>query len=78
MSPRRFVSSLRARALLTLALVLGVLALPGCGAGDESQAEVVLYTSLNEPTARSVLDAFEAETGIRVVLVADRSEEHTV
>lgn len=76
--PSRDVRRVLTRAVSALALVLGVLALPGCGADDSAQAEVVLYTSLNEPTARSVLDVFEAETGISVVLVADTERDKTV
>jgi len=40
--------------------------------------EVVLYTSLNEPTARAVIDAFEQKTGIRVTVVADTERDKTV
>ena len=43
-----------------------------------SSAEVVLYTSLNEPTARSVLDVFEKETGIQVQVTADTERDKTV
>lgn len=60
--------------VLLLALVLF---LAGCGESVPRQ-QVVLYTSLNEPTARSVLDAFTDATGIEVVLVADTERDKTV
>lgn len=41
-------------------------------------AQVVLYTSLNEPTARAVIDVFEERTGIRVDLRADTELDKTV
>lgn len=51
----------------------------GCGSKTSSErGEVVLYTSLNEPTARSVLSRFEEETGIRVILQADTERDKTV
>lgn len=50
----------------------------GAGAGPGATQEVVLYTSLNEPTARAVLDVFEQETGIAVVVQADTERDKTV
>lgn len=50
----------------------------GCERQDGAVEEVVLYTSLNEPTARSVIDAFERETGIRVIVHADTERDKTV
>ncbi len=64
---RRFLSALFA---LSTSLLLG------CGR-DERQT-VVLYTSLNEPTARAVIDVFEKETGIHVELQADTERDKTV
>lgn len=49
-----------------------------CGSGPESGRRVVLYTSLNEPTARSVIQAFQDRTGIRVELRADTERDKTV
>ena len=46
---------------------------PGAAPG-----RVVLYTSLNEPTVRPVLDQFTARTGIRVELLADTERDKTV
>lgn len=60
----------------TLLPVFALLLLAGCG--GEKRQEVILYTSLNEPTARAVLDAFEEETGIRVVIQADTERDKTV
>jgi iron(III) transport system substrate-binding protein len=52
-------------------------ALSGCD-GTSDRQQVVLYTSLNEPTARAVVDAFEQETGIRVIVQADTERDKTV
>ncbi|MBL8861054.1 MAG: extracellular solute-binding protein [Planctomycetes bacterium] len=60
-------------ALITLALCLAVSCSKPGGSG-----EVVLYTSLNEPTARAVLDVFERESGLRVRLTADTERDKTV
>ncbi|HMS16205.1 MAG TPA: extracellular solute-binding protein [Planctomycetota bacterium] len=43
-----------------------------------SKKEVVLYTSLNEPTASAVLKIFEERTGIRVILRTDTERDKTV
>jgi iron(III) transport system substrate-binding protein len=60
--------------LLTL-LMLAIM-LAGCGGSDAE--EVVLYTSLNEPTVRSVLSVFEERTGIKVNVLADTERDKTV
>ncbi len=52
------------------------LLLTGCG-GD-AQEQVVLYSSLNEPTARPVIDRFEEKTGIRVIFQGDTERDKTV
>lgn len=49
-----------------------------CGGDAPGKGNVVLYTSLNEPTARAVLDVFEKRTGIRVVLRTDTERDKTV
>lgn len=60
-------------------LLAGVLGLAACGPERSGQGgRVVLYTSLNEPTARAVLSAFEAQTGIRVDLRSDTERDKTV
>lgn len=61
--------------------LLGLSFLAACGCGSKTSAdrnEVVLYTSLNEPTARSVLSRFEQKTGIRVIVQADTERDKTV
>lgn len=63
-------------AVILLKIMGCFLLLAGCG--GEKREEVILYTSLNEPTARAVLDAFEKETGIRVVVQADTERDKTV
>jgi iron(III) transport system substrate-binding protein len=59
--------------VLVCAGLLGLVA--ACG---DPAREVVLYTSLNEPTARVVLDVFEQETGIEVSVQADTERDKTV
>ena len=62
--------------LLSLCSVLLIGGVIGCGDAEEQQ--VVLYSSLNEPTARAVLDRFEEKTGIRVVFQGDTERDKTV
>ncbi len=63
----------------TLAIVVATVGLFAVGCGPaEPDNHVVLYTSLNEPTARAVIDAFERETGIRVIVQADTERDKTV
>lgn len=44
----------------------------------EAAGSVVLYTSLNEPTARAVVSVFEERTGIKVEVVSDTERDKTV
>src|SRR5437867_7809916 len=55
-------------------LVLWFLA--GCDR-SASQKEVVLYTSIDEPVARPILDEFTKKTGIKVVLKTDSEASKT-
>lgn len=48
------------------------------GGGAAPPGKVVLYTSLNEPTARAVLTKFEETTGIAVELHTDTERDKTV
>lgn len=64
------------RTLAIVATIAGLFAV-GCGPAEPDN-HVVLYTSLNEPTARAVIDAFERETGIRVIVQADTERDKTV
>ena len=65
----KFCCTLRLLFALPIALMITT-AFVGCGRDAEPRQQVVLYTSLNEPTARAVIDAFEQETGVQVVVVA--------
>jgi iron(III) transport system substrate-binding protein len=56
------------------ALIL--LGLAGCHRSSNSK-EVVLYTSIDEPVARPVIDAFTQKTGIRVILKTDTEASKT-
>lgn len=62
------------------AILAACLLIAACSTGPSAgeQGEVVLYTSLNEPTARAVIDAFEERTGIRVIVQADTERDKTV
>ena len=60
---------------LICATLIGLLLL--CGCGGESD-ELVLYTSVDEPTARPIVEQFEAETGISVRLVTDTEATKSV
>lgn len=67
----------RARTLTCVVLSVIVAACGDSTDGVPAQ-QVVLYTSLNEPTARVVLDVFEEETGIEVIIQADTERDKTV
>jgi iron(III) transport system substrate-binding protein len=62
------------RRLCLPALLL--LALIGCRRSSPAK-EVVLYTSIDEPVARPILDAFMQQTGIKVVLKTDTEASKT-
>jgi iron(III) transport system substrate-binding protein len=57
-------------------VVLLLLALATCTAKDD-RPTVVLYVSADEYVARQVIDAFEAQTGIRVKFVGDTEAKKT-
>jgi len=49
-----------------------------CGCkGKQSTKEVVLYTSIDEPVARPILDDFTKKTGIKVILKTDTEASKT-
>jgi iron(III) transport system substrate-binding protein len=51
----------------------------GCDQSPRSASpEVVLYTSIDEPVARPVIEAFTKKTGIKVVLVTDTEANKSV
>jgi iron(III) transport system substrate-binding protein len=57
----------------TALILLGLL---GCHRSSNTR-EVVLYTSIDEPVARPIIDAFTQKTGIRVVLKTDTEASKT-
>ena len=67
---------------LFVLLILYTLVLAGCNKSGNSQSgtsgEIVLYTSVDEPAARPVIDAFEKKTGLKVRLVADTEANKSV
>jgi len=73
-------SLIRIRRFLSPILATFALFLVACSGDSPSRSaeQVVLYTSLNEPTARAVLDVFEERTGIRVVFQGDTERDKTV
>jgi iron(III) transport system substrate-binding protein len=60
--------------LCSSVFICGSILLPGCGKSDE----VVLYTSVDEPYARPIVQQFENETGIKVRLVTDTEASKSV
>ena len=52
------------------------LVLAGCHRSSDTK-EVVLYTSIDEPVARPIIDAFTQKTGIKVVLKTDTEVSKT-
>ena len=66
------------RILLTSLLSFTLLTtLVGCG-DAESEADVVVYTSVDEPTARPIIEGFEDQTGLNVWLVTDTEASKSV
>ena len=64
--------------ILAVACLFLSIALAGCERGGADEADVVLYTSIDEPVARAIIDAFEAETGHTVHLVTDTEATKSV
>ena len=71
---RRLFSYLRSSAFICGSLLFVPLFICGCEKSDE----VVLYTSIDEPVARPIVQEFEHQTGIRVRLVTDSEATKTV
>ncbi len=61
----------RSFAALILCLVFLAPGIAACDGGGDGQAHVVVYTSVDQPYAEPVLDAFEEESGIEVLPVFD-------
>ncbi len=55
-----------------------LLALAGCGGGEESRNKVVVYSALDREFAAPVLQAFEKKTGVPVVAKFDVESTKTV
>jgi iron(III) transport system substrate-binding protein len=53
------------------AFLAGILLLTLSGCEKKQSASVVLYTSVDQPVARPIIQAFEKRTGIKVVLQTD-------
>lgn len=65
--------------VLTLVLCsLWVIGLSGCKKEAGGEAQVVLYTAVDEPVARPVIEEFTRRTGIQVVLKTDTEATKTV
>jgi len=54
-----------------------LLALAGCDRRDDAQ-RVMLYTSIDQPVAKRVIERFEQQTGVRVELVTDTEATKSV
>jgi iron(III) transport system substrate-binding protein len=50
----------------------------GCKQGDQGEQSVVLYTSVDEPYVRPIVQEFERRTGIRVTLITDAEASKSV
>ncbi len=70
---------MRAAFFLPLLLLAAPLAV-GCDHGEHesSAADVVIYTSIDEPVARQIIQAFEAESGYAVRVVTDTEATKSV
>lgn len=63
--------------LLTISFATMAIA-GGCGGSDKTpEKKVVIYTSVDDPVARPILQEFEKRTGIAVVLVTDAEASKT-
>ena len=63
---------------LALASLLLILVAVSCNHGGGSAQTVVLYTSVDEPVARQIIDHFERQSGIRVELITDAESNKSV
>src|SRR4051812_33560212 len=61
---------------LTLTWLIACILFTGCNRSSPAK-EVVLYTSIDEPVARPILDVFTQKTGIKVVLKTDTEASKT-
>ena len=59
---------------LWLAVLLGVLAVGGCGKSSNPANTVVVYTSVDDVFARPIAEMFQKQTGLEVKLVPDTEE----
>ena len=72
MRRRSLLSCPLARFLAGLLVLCVAVPIAGCDAEEAARpVEVVLYTSVDEPVARAVIERFQHETGYRVRLVTD-------
>jgi len=62
---------------LALLLVLFIVFIFGCKGKDQQQQQVVIYTSLDKVFSQPILEAFEKETGIKVLDVYDSEATKT-
>src|SRR5262245_57405166 len=62
--------------LCASAFICGSIQFVGCQ--REQTSEVVLYTSVDEPIARPIVDAFQKQSGIKVRLVTDTEASKSV
>jgi iron(III) transport system substrate-binding protein len=60
----------------SLSIVLSLVFLVGCNRSNQPQ--IVLYTSVDEPIARPLIDDFTKQTGINVTLVTDTEASKSV
>jgi len=49
-----------------------------CDRADSAKKQITLYTSIDEPIARPIIEAFEKQTGIDVILVTDTEASKSI
>ena len=67
----------RRRSAAALGAVCLAALLPACGGSSDDGPEVVLYVSADDYVMRPIIEAFEAETGVRVDVLGDTEATKT-
>lgn len=67
---------MRKSSFLAFLLILSILTFSGCK-GKDQQQQVVIYTSLDKVFSQPILEAFEKQTGIKVLDVYDSEATKT-
>jgi iron(III) transport system substrate-binding protein len=76
MRPTRYCTKLLQALVFILSAGAALLVVSGCGRDDRER--VVIYTAVDPPYARPILEEFERRTGIRVIMQMDAEAAKTV